>query len=97
MTRNEIRAEIERILKAHDEAIATIRATRGERLAAFDARDAAIGGVIEANRAAIRLLGQLDDRGTPPKPFWDSIPVAVFQLVSWIFICIYALWQLLKK
>lgn len=102
MTNDEIRTELKRILAAHDDAIATIRATSAEPLTAFAARDAAISNVIEANRAAIRLLGQLDDRGRPKESFWAplrdrEVQIAIFQLASWIWIFIYLLWLWFKK
>ena len=63
MNEHDIRTEIHRILDSHAKVLTSIRAARTAMDAAFRAGDDALVSAIEANRAALRLLNQMEDEG----------------------------------
>jgi hypothetical protein len=64
MTEHEIRVEIHRILDAHADALAAVRAAHTAMQTVFSAHDDALVSAIAANRAALNLLNRLMDEGT---------------------------------
>jgi len=63
MTEQEIRAHIHKILDAHAEVLASIRAAHQSMQQAFTEHDAALVSAIEANRAALGLLNRMMAEG----------------------------------
>jgi hypothetical protein len=59
MNEHEIRVQIHRILDAHAEVLASIRAAHTAMVQVFTAHDAALVSAIDANRAALQLLNRL--------------------------------------
>lgn len=63
MTEHEIRVEMRRILDAHDEALTEARAIHAADASIRNgaAIDRTLSQAIDANRAALRLLDQMDE------------------------------------
>jgi hypothetical protein len=64
MNAQHIRVEIHSILDRHEQLLVSHHVVQSTMQQAFAAHDAVLVNVIEANRAALRLLTRLIDEGT---------------------------------
>lgn len=63
MTRQDVLAEMHRILQSHDAALTSIRAAHAAITQYLKAQDEVVLNTIEANRSAMRLLNRVMDEG----------------------------------